>query len=475
MKAFVVKAMRAIWVSKAFWAIRSLVLVGAVLMAGGAAAYMAGTMSKSAAGHSPEAGPAGREPAPVEKVKRDGLDAVVLPANTAAKMGLQTATARYPTRPIRLPPFQGVLALDNDRLSRVRCRFAGEVVEIRSSPLTTLPAGERGEKAPSFQVGDPVRKGDLLAVVWSKDLGEKKSELVDALSRLRLDRDNLARYMSLTEGVIALKQIREAEAAVRSSAIAAARAEATLRAWRLSENEIQALLADASKLSSPEARREWAKDRTWAQVEVRAPLDGVILEKNVAAGDMVDTTADLFKIGDLSHLTVWAHVYEEDLVLLQVLPRPIGWAVTLPSQPGTTFPGTLARVGAMIDPAQHTALVSGRVENPSGSLKAGQHVTVTVELPPPSGEIELPAAAVVEDGRESVVFVQPDPREPRFVRRPVSVLRRFREEIYVRAAKSRVQAGNRVVTTGALLLRDAMDQLPALAAQLGERGVSTPR
>src|SRR5262249_50488435 len=171
-------------------------------------------------------------------------------------------------------------------------------------------------------------KGDLLAVVWSKDLGEKKSELVDALSKLRLDRDNLARYQSLTDGIIAQKQVREAEAAVRSSEIAVAKAEATLRAWRLAEAEIQAIVADANKLGSPEARREWAKDRTWAQVEVRAALDGVILEKNVAVGDIVDTIATLFVIGDLSQLTVWAHVYEEDLALLQALPQPIQWTVS---------------------------------------------------------------------------------------------------------------------------------------------------
>lgn len=421
-----------------------------VIGAGGAAAYVATNLPKSSGGHAPTADLLGVEPVSPEKLTRVGQDTIILPAATSLKMGLQTTTVTQSTHPTCLSAFQGVLALDNERLSRVRSRFAGEVVELGHAA---------GDSAGStVQVGDPVRKGDLLAVVWSKDLGEKKSELVDALSKLKLDQDNLARYRSLTAGIVAAKQIREAEAAVRSSEIAVAKAEATLRAWRLGDEEIQVIIANAEKLSDPEARREWAKDPTWAKVEVRASLDGVILEKNVVVGDIVDTTADLFKIGDMSQLAVWAHVYEEDLAALQALPRPIRWTVALSSQPGVTFPGTLGRIGSVIDPAQHTALVSGRVENPDGALRAGQFVTVTVEVPAAEGELGLPAAAVVEDGRESILFVQPDPTDYRFVRHSVRVTRRFRDVVYIRVADGGPLPGNRVVTSGALLLRDAMDQ-----------------
>ncbi len=115
----------------------------------------------------------------------------------------------------------------------------------------------------------------------------------------------------------------------------------------------------------------------------------------------------------------------------------------------------------MIDTNQHTALVTGLVDNPAGELKVGQYVTVSVELPPPRGEVELPADAVVEDGRESVVFVRPDPNSWRLVRAPVRVTRRFRDVVYVRSEENGVRPGVRVVTGGALLLRDVMDQLPA--------------
>jgi cobalt-zinc-cadmium efflux system membrane fusion protein len=241
--------------------------------------------------------------------------------------------------------------------------------------------------------------------------------------------------------------------------VAVDRAERTLRSWRLTEAEIAAVRAEAAKLSGPTAGP--TTDRfAWARVEVRSPRDGVVLEKNVTAGDIVDTTTDLFKIGDLKHLTVWANVFEEELPLLQALPKPIAWTVNVPSRPGATFHGTLDQIAPTVDLNQNTALVNGSVDNSSGELKVGQYVTVSVEFPAPANELELPTEAVIEDGRESVVFVKTG-EAGEYRRTRVRVVRRFRDVIYVSKDPSGVVPGDRVVTHGGLLLRDAFDQLPA--------------
>jgi len=427
-------------------------LTAVAVVAAGSATWVAGSLpagagSAAAPPYTPEGG---------EKLRRDGPDAVVVPAVMAERMGLKTTPAAEPTRPVRLPAFQGTLALDAERSARVHSRFPGEVVSVEPPADPNLPSSR------PVRVGDRVRKGDVLAVVWSKDLGEKKSELVDALARLRADETTLRRLEDAGKevpGAIAGRTLLEARAKVEADRVAVDRAERTLRAWRLTDKEIEAVRAEAGRLSDPQAKGQAPAD--WARVEVPATRDGVILVKNVAPGDIVDTTADLFVIGDLSRLAVWAHVYEEDLPLLQSLPRPVRWSVEVPARPGTKLPGTLEHVSPVIDTNQHTALVTGLVDNPAGELKVGQYVTVSVELPPPRGEVELPADAVVEDGRESVVFVRPDPNSWRLVRAPVRVTRRFRDVVYVRSEENGVRPGVRVVTGGALLLRDVMDQLPA--------------
>ena len=78
-------------------------------------------------------------------------------------------------------------------------------------------------------------------------------------------------------------------------------------------------------------------------------------------------------------------------------------------------------------------------------------------LPTP-GELEVPTAALVEDGHTSIVFVQPDPTKSVFVRRRVQVARRFADVVYLQAGT--VRAGEQVVDSGAVLLNEAIEDLP---------------
>lgn len=426
---------------------------------GVAAAFMLGCLalagyfvSTKSVAHPPSSATPLHEPNKVETAKRHGRDGLWLEPDAVNHLRLRTGTVSQATHAIPLPPFHGVLALDNDGLSRVHSRFPGEVTEI----------GKPADGKPTYRVGDSVRKGDLLAVLWSKDLGEKKCELIDALTRQRSEELTLARLRKLYEsGAGAERSVRDAERTVQAARNDVARAERTLRTWRLTDSDIQEVRNEAERLAKLD-RGAVPVSKDWPRVEVRAAMDGVVLEKNIALGDIVDTTATLFTIGDMKHLTVWAHIYEEDLSLLQKIPKPIHWSVHVASNHDVSFPGSMEKIGAMIDPVQHTALVSGRVENPRGELRVGQSVKVHVNLPPPKHELEVPSAAVIEDGRQSLVFVQPDAAVPHFVRQPVKVVRRFRDTIYVR--DEGVKAGDTIVTDGALLLRDAMDQLPPASA-----------
>src|SRR5262249_17276988 len=147
--------------------------------------------------------------------------------------------------------------------------------------------------------------------------------------RLKLDQESLDKLrQAYATGSVPERSVREAERNVEADLIAVARAERTLRSWRLTEAEIAAVKAEANVLKAPGSA---AEDERWARVEIRAPQSGVILEKNLSLGDLVDTNIDLFRIGDVRRLTVWAHAYEEDLPKLNSLTRPIDWTVVLPA------------------------------------------------------------------------------------------------------------------------------------------------
>jgi cobalt-zinc-cadmium efflux system membrane fusion protein len=418
-------------------------------------------------------------------VQRVDSDTLTVPSDVAKTLGLDTAVAGSPTRYWELPPLTGCLAVDPNRQARVHSRFAGEVVALGTinGTETDSPFAETGSRP--LRVGDTVKAGQLLAVVWSKDLGEKKSELVDALSQLRVNRDTLQRYKSLTEGVIAQRQLREAERAVEASVVAVARAEATLRTWRVGDEEIKAVTAEADRLARQDARPDPTTVRRWARVEVRAPMAGALLEKNTTIGDVIDTKDDLYRVADLGRLAVWAYLYEDDLPTVQALERPTPWRVRLPSRPDLQWSGKLEQIGEVIDPNQRTALVRGSVDNPRGELKVGQFITATIEVPPDADVVEVPTTALVEDGKESILFVQPDPKEARFTRRPVSVVRRYQDVAYVRGAGHSVsrawepvKRGTRVVTSGAVQLNAALQELPlpatAASAKANKQPARTP-
>src|SRR5581483_8368965 len=131
--------------------------------------------------------------------------------------------------------------------------------------------------------------------------------------------------------------------------------------------------------------RNLALETKWAQVSVRAPHDGTIVEKNVAVGNMVETTFDLYKVADLRKLGVVVHAYEEDLRALERLPRNFPWQVRVAADPRAPVLQSdgIEQLGLVVDPNQHTNPVLGRVDNPGGKLKVGQFITATVHLPAP--------------------------------------------------------------------------------------------
>ena len=462
----------------------------------GAAAVVIALLAVALVGGGRFLGPGATPPAegvesPQAKLKEsahlvDGRrDILLVPGDVLRSLGVQMAPATRATegQPLVL---RGSLALDSDRLVRVHARFGGEVVEIGK---TTAGAGEFATAPRALRPGDKVAKDELLAVVWSKDLGEKKSEYVDALSQLKLDQETLKRYEDLyREGAIPEGTLRQQRRAVETGLVAANRAEQTLRVWRLTDQEIQELKDEAERIRQRGGKRDPEKERNWARVEVRAPFGGVLVEKNVTLGDLVDTSTVLFQVANLDVLAVYAFAYEEDLPALRALPSDERrWTVRITSDPTQPpLPGTIDTISSVVDPTQHTALVSGRIDNPGDALRAGEFLTATVDLPPPAEVVQVPIGALVEDGDYHIVFVQPDPKKNEFTMRNVLVVQRRNDVAFVRWARPEwfllcaaapaapldlaagmlyelpsVEPSVRVVSSGALLMKGALDDLQA--------------
>ena len=183
----------------------------------------------------------------------------------------------------------------------------------------------------------------------------------------------------------------------------------------MTQAEIDDVRGEADKIHNGESNDDVTLDNHWAEVDVRAPFDGVILERNATLGDMVDTDVDLFKMADLSTLAVMVQVFEENLPDLESLrPEDRHWTIRVKAQPNSGgVQGSFESIGKVIDPRQHTTTVMGWVDNRAGRLRVGQFVTATIDLPAEAGEVVIPKSALIEESDHAIVFVAEDPQAKR--------------------------------------------------------------
>ncbi|MGC3972084.1 MAG: efflux RND transporter periplasmic adaptor subunit [Pirellulales bacterium] len=381
-------------------------------------------------------------------------------------LGLRIAEVKAATgpEPLRLP---GTLFLDPNRLVHVHSRFGGEAISIGMTD-----DGQGGQRP--LQYGDRVKKGQLLAIIWSKDIGEKKSELMDALSRLEASQVILTRLESLQPGVVTERSIHEARREVEANVISVARAERTLRSWRMTDDEISAIHNELKSIKESKHSANPQVEKQWAETEVTAAIDGVIVEKSFNVGDIVEPTDDLFKVADLSRMQVLANIYEEDLWALRTLKQEDRrWNIDLKSDPtDNQIPGTFDLIGSVIDPAQRTGVVMGWLDNKDGNLTVGQFITATIQLPSSPDVVAIPETGLIEEGDSSTVFVEVDRTKREFARRKVSVLRRSSGTVYIDSNPGEkkgepLKPGQRIVVSGVLGLGGELANLQTNQSKRG--------
>jgi cobalt-zinc-cadmium efflux system membrane fusion protein len=300
-------------------------------------------------------------------------------------------------RPLVLP---GSIRFDPARLDRIRARFApARVVKLAQVQDPSPTTGQTQFR--DLRPGDAVSKGDLLGIFYSVDVGTRKNDLLDALVQLELDQKILDEAQIHREAVAPVFLLSY-ERAVHGDRNTLSRALNNLKLWDIPQDEIDALHAEAQKISAeketwmrtPEGR--WVKrekqaagagvlphqdtENPWGRVTLRADRDGVVVESNVAVGEMVvDNKVNLFTIADVNRLEVIAHCPEDDLPTLEALDHSQRkWVVRTVGAPADTgLKGTIDEIGYLIDPNQHTAVIKGYVENPGQRIRAGQYIAAT--------------------------------------------------------------------------------------------------
>ncbi len=322
------------------------------------------------------------------------------------------------------------LVWNEERTQRIYSSFAGRVLALRAD------------------LGQQVAAGAPLALLASPEFGQAQSDTARAAADERLAAQALQRQRELFEaGIVARKELEQAEAEHARARAEAQRAQGRTRLYGGGNGQVD------------------------QQLVLKSSLAGVVVERNLNPGQELRPELNgpgvpaLFVVTDPSTLWIQIDARESEIGLVRAGQR---FQLRVAALPGQAFEGRVLASSDFIDPQTRTIKVRARVANPQRLLKAEMLATAVFERRFERGLV-LPAGAVLLQGTQHWVFVQPRPGE--FEPRKVTLAYEGSREVVVAEG---LQEGEPVVTENALLLARVFRQAQAEARPAAEAGAARP-
>ena len=300
-------------------------------------------------------------------------------------------------------------------------KLSGKIVENEEANTVQVSYfSGRIERLKVSFTGEEVRKGQLLASIYSPELYAAQQELLTAAS--------------LKESQPALYE------AVRNK----------LKLWKLSENQINQIVTSGKVLEN---------------FPVYATVSGTVSEKLVEQGDYVKQGQPLLKISNLN--TVWANfdVYENQIDLFK---KGQAVLVTTKTYSNKEFKAKVDFIDPILDTRTRTVKLRVVLSNTNEIFKPGMFVEGRLERMTSNKEqvLTVPASAVLWTGERSVVYLKPNPDQPVFEMREVVLGNQVGDEYEVLEG---LNIGNEIVTNGTFTV-DAAAQLQGKKSMMNKDG-----
>ncbi|WP_241673045.1 efflux RND transporter periplasmic adaptor subunit [Lacisediminimonas profundi] len=314
----------------------------------------------------------------------------------------------------------GRIDFDEQRVARIGANVTGRVTELKGT------------------LGQSVRAGDLLAQLHSAELGAAQLAYLRARAQVDLHRRNVERAKLLLSADV----IGAAELQKRESELAIAEAETRAAADQL---RVQGMTARAIEAIS----KTGAINST---SQVVASASGIVVERKVALGQVIQPADALFTIADLSRLWVTAQVPEQQIAGIQA-----GQTVSIevPALQNSRLTGKLVYVGDTVNVENRTVTVRTEVDNADRSLKPAMLATMIIRTRPVE-RLVVPSAAVVREDDEDHVLQEISAGKYRLVK-----VKLLPEQDKLRPVESGIKAGDRVVIEGAFHLNNERKRMQA--------------
>jgi cobalt-zinc-cadmium efflux system membrane fusion protein len=267
-------------------------------------------------------------------------------------------------------------------------RVAGQI-DFDEQALTRIGASVTGRVTQiNAQLGNEVKKGETLALINSSELSSSQLAYLKARSEKELLKRAVLRAKTLFEADVisaAELQRRESEYEVASAQTRAAQDQLRVLGVNLKAVEDLATTGSIDSVSS-----------------VMATIRGIVVERRITTGQVVQPADVLFTVADLSRVWAVAQVPEQ-----QVAQVKVGQSVRIevPALQNEKLIGKLIYVGQTVSPESRTVLVRTELDNTSGRLKPSMLASMLIESTP-TKRLVVPITAVVREQDTDYIYIE---------------------------------------------------------------------
>lgn len=260
----------------------------------------------------------------------------------------------------------GEISFNDNKVVKVFPFSSGQVMEVKVS------------------IGDKVAKGQTLAVIRSADVAGNYSDLSTSGNDVAITRKQMENAESLFKnGIASEREYMEAK-----------------------ENYNKALSA-ANKVKEMIAINGGGHTAANGMYVITAPMSGYVVEKKISQGGFIrsDNSDNLFTIGDISDVWVWANVYESDIAKVK---EGYTAKVTTLAYPDSLFTGVVDKVNQILDPVTKVMKIRVRLSNPGMRLKPEMFANIIIENKEGRKAVMVPSDAVLSDNGKNFVIIYHD-------------------------------------------------------------------
>lgn len=240
------------------------------------------------------------------------------------------------------------------------------------------------------KVGDFVKAGQILMTVEGLDVGEIKAGFLIAKAALDYTKANYERQKKLfDEKIGSQKSLLESQSEYEKALAEYKAEDKKIHSVGLSDEDV----TDGNK----------SEDHTSGTLPIKSSINGIVVERNVVIGQLVDAATNAFKVINTNKVWIDGQIYEKDLTKINQKTDALFTSATYLKD---KFNGRIIYIGQTVDEQTRTIKIRGEFANQNNKLKPQMFGELKIPVSSNAKAIMIPEESVIKESEQEYVFVQ---------------------------------------------------------------------